>query len=99
MAQVVYDYLDSWSVQDSSKPPVCVKCSANIGKIIRMYVKQNGVSIPYGHDAAQIGDLYVCPVCNTEIVQAFSKVIDKSISKQVLSSEYAILKGVRDTLF
>ena len=99
MTQVSYDYQDSWSEQDSIKPPVCVKCSSEIGKIIRMYVKRNGVSIPYGHDCAQIGDLYICPVCHIEIVQGFSKVVDKTISKQFLNSEYAILEGVQDVLF
>ena len=99
MTQVNYSHQDSWNIKDSNKPPVCVKCSSKMGKIIRMHVKRNGVSIPYGSDLAQIGDLYACPVCHTEIVQGFSKVLDKRVSDRVLDSDYAILKGVKDTLF
>jgi hypothetical protein len=99
MTQVTFSNNESWNSRDSSKPAVCVKCSSNLGKIIRMHVKMNGVSIPYGSDSAQLGDLYVCPVCHSEIVHGFSKVLDKSISNQVLDSDYAILKGVKDTLY
>jgi len=61
-------------------------------------VKRNGVFIPYGHDSAQSGDLLVCPVCHIEIVQGFSIILGKSVSTQVLGSEYAILQDVHGEL-
>ncbi|MFA9409203.1 MAG: hypothetical protein ACERKJ_10300 [Candidatus Dadabacteria bacterium] len=61
-------------------------------------MKRNGVFIPYGHDSAQSGDLLVCPVCHIEIVQGFSIVLGKSVSAQVLGSEYAILQDVHGEL-
>jgi len=61
-------------------------------------VKRNGVFIPYGHDSAQSGDLLICPVCHIEIVQGFSIILGKSVSAQVLGSEYAILQDVHGEL-
>jgi len=61
-----------------------------------MYVKNNGVFIPYGRDSAQVGDLLVCPVCHIEIVQGLSEILGKNVSAQVLDSDYAVLKGVED---
>ena len=61
-----------------------------------MYVKNNGVFIPYGNDSAQVGDLLVCPVCHNEIIQGLSEILGKSVSSQFLESEYAVLKGVLD---
>ena len=78
------------------KQPVCVKCSKQLGKIIRMYIKNNGVFIPYGRDSAQVGDLLVCPVCHTEIIQGLSEILGKDVSTQALESDYAVLKGVQD---
>ena len=78
------------------KLPVCVSCSTKLGRVIRMYVQNNGVFIPYGVDSAQVGDLLVCPVCRNMIVQGLSEVLGKPTSTQVLESEYAILKGVKD---
>ena len=78
------------------KQPVCVQCSKKLGRIVRMYIKNNGVFIPYGRDCAQVGDLLVCPVCHTEIVQGLSEILGKNVSTQALASEYAVLKGVQD---
>jgi len=78
------------------KQPVCVQCSKKLGRIVRMYVKNNGVFIPYGRDSAQVGDLLVCPVCHIEIVQGLSEILGKDVSAQVLDSDYAVLKGVED---
>ena len=61
-----------------------------------MYVKNNGVFIPYGQDSAQVGDLLVCPVCHTEIIQGLSEILGKDVSMQALDSEYAVLRGVED---
>jgi len=61
-------------------------------------VKRNGVFIPHGHDSAQSGDLLVCPVCHIEIVLGFSNILSKSVSEQVLNSEYAILQDVHGEL-
>ena len=97
MTQVLNSYSDH-ELLDNSIKPVCVKCSKNFGAIIRMEVKRNGVSIPYGPDSAQMGDLFVCPVCHNEIIQGLSKVLSKSLSKQVLNTDYAILKEVNDNL-
>ena len=91
MTQVIHNVRDSWSERELCKQPVCVKCSKGIGQIVRFLVKRNGVFIPYGHDSAQSGDLLVCPVCHIEIVQGFSIILGKSVSAQVLGSEYAIL--------
>jgi len=66
--------------------------------VVRFYVKRSGVFIPYGHDAAQVGDLLVCPVCHAEIIQGFGEILGKPISVQVLDSSHAILKGVQDHL-
>ena len=78
------------------KQPVCVQCSRKLGRIVRMYIKNNGVFIPYGADSAQVGDLLVCPVCHTEIVQGLSEILGKDVSSQALDSDYAVLKGVQD---
>jgi hypothetical protein len=83
------------SRQELYKQPVCVTCSNKIGKVVRLCVKRNGVFIPYGHDAAQVGDLLACPVCHTEIVHGYD-VLGRADSVQVLNSEYAILRGVKD---
>ena len=98
MTQVIHNVRDSWSERELCKQPVCVKCSQGIGQIVRFLVKRNGVFIPYGHDSAQSGDLLVCPVCHIEIVQGFSIVLGKSVSAQVLGSEYAILQDVHGEL-
>lgn len=58
--------------------------------------KRNGVYIPYGYESALSGDLWVCPVCNAEIVKSFGDRMEKPISTQVLESNYSILPGVRD---
>jgi hypothetical protein len=71
--------------------PVCVKCSKNTGKIVRLFVKRNGIFIPYGQDGAQAGDLLSCPICHTEIVQGFSNILRKPFSTHVLDSDHAIL--------
>jgi len=94
MTQVIHNVRDSWSERELYRQPVCVKCSQGIGQIVRFLVKRNGVFIPYGHDSAQSGDLLVCPVCHIEIVQGFSIILGKSVSTQVLGSEYAILQDV-----
>jgi hypothetical protein len=96
MTQVIHGLDESWGEQIPLKQPVCVKCSRKLGRIVRMYVKNNGVFIPYGSDSAQVGDLLVCPVCHNEIVQGFSEILGQSVSAQVLESDYAILKGVKD---
>ena len=98
MTQVIPNVRDSWSELELYKQPVCVKCSQGIGQIVRFLVKRNGVFIPYGHDSAQSGDLLVCPVCHIEIVQGFSIILGKSVSAQVLGSEYAILQDVHGEL-
>ena len=98
MTQVIQNVRDSWSERELYKQPVCVKCSQGIGQIVRFLVKRNGVFIPYGHDSAQSGDLLVCPVCHIEIVQGFSIILGKSVSAQVLGSEYAILQDVHGEL-
>ena len=98
MTQVIHNVRDSWGERELSKQPVCVKCSQGIGQIVRFLVKQNGVFIPHGPDSAQSGDLLVCPVCHIEIVQGFSNFLGKSISAQVLDSEYAILQDVHGEL-
>jgi len=95
MTQVISTQ-ETFGDQIHYKQPVCVKCSKKLGKIIRMYVKNNGVFIPYGRDSAQVGDLLVCPVCHTEIVQGLSEILGKDVSVQALDSEYAVLKGVQD---
>ena len=98
MTQIIHSVRDSWGERELYKQPVCVKCSQGIGYIVRFLVKQNGVFIPYGHDSAQSGDLLVCPVCHIEIVQGFSNILGKSVSAQVLDSEYAILQDVNGEL-
>lgn len=98
MTQVIKSVRDSWGERELYKQPVCVKCSQGIGQIVRFLVKRNGVFIPYGHDSAQSGDLLVCPVCHIEIVQGFSIILGKSVSEQILDSEYAILQDVHDEL-
>ncbi len=95
MTQVISLH-ETWGEQIPHKQPVCVQCSKKLGRIIRMYVKNNGVFIPYGQDSAQVGDLLVCPVCHIEIVQGLSEILGKDVSVQVLDSEYAVLKGVED---
>lgn len=95
MTQVI-TIQEHWSEQIPHKQPVCVQCSKKLGRIIRMYVKNNGVFIPYGRDSAQVGDLLVCPVCHIEIIQGLSEILGKNVSAQVLDSEYAVLKGVED---
>jgi hypothetical protein len=96
MAQIIHANHESRGEPEPYKDPVCVKCSNKLGRVVRMYVKNNGVFIPYGRDAAQVGDLLVCPVCHVEIIQGFSEILRKSVADQVLESEYAILKGVQD---
>jgi hypothetical protein len=81
--------------QELYRQPVCVTCSNKIGKVVRLCVKRNGVFIPYGHALAQVGDLLACPVCHTEIVHGYD-ILDRIESLQVLDSEYAILRGVKD---
>ena len=81
------------------KQPVCVQCSKKLGRIVRMYIKNNGVFIPYGRDSAQVGDLLVCPVCHMEIVQGLSEILGKDVSAQALDSEYAVLNEVQDLPF
>ena len=98
MTQVIQSVRDSWGERELYKQPVCVKCSQGIGQIVRFLVKRNGVFIPYGHNSAQSGDLLVCPVCHIEIVQGFSIILGKSVSAQVLDSEYAILQDVHGKL-
>ena len=98
MTQVRQSVRDSWGERELYKHPVCVKCSQGIGQIVRFLVKRNGVFIPYGHDSAQSGDLLVCPVCHIEIVQGFSIILGKSVSEQVLDSEYAIFQDVHGEL-
>ena len=98
MTQVIKSVRDSWGERELYKQPVCVKCSQGIGQIVRFLVKRNGVFIPYGHDSAQSGDLLVCPVCHIEIVQGFSIILGKSVSEQILDSEYAILQDVHGEL-
>ena len=98
MTQGIQCIQDSWGEQELYKQPVCVKCSQGIGQIVRLLVKRNGVFIPYGKDSAQSGDLLVCPVCHIEIVQGFSIILGKSVSEQVLDSEYAILQDVHGEL-
>ena len=95
MTQVIKLH-DKWGELTPHKQPVCVRCSKQTGRIVRMYVKNNGVFIPYGRDSVQVGDLLVCPVCHTEIIQGLSEVLGRPVSTQVLESEYAILKGVQD---
>ena len=96
MTQVIPSLHETWEEPTHYKQPVCVQCSKKLGKIVRMYVKNNGVFIPYGRDSAQVGDLLVCPVCHIEIVQGLSEILGKSVSAQVLDSEYAVLKGAQD---
>jgi hypothetical protein len=96
MTQVIHSHQEIWKEQTYYKQPVCVQCSNKLGKVIRMYVKNNGVFIPYGVDLAQVGDLLVCPVCHIEIIQGFSEILGRSVSEQALESEYAVLKGVQD---
>ena len=98
MTQVISIH-EPWGEQIPHKQPVCVQCSKKLGTIVRMYVKNNGVFIPYGRDSAQVGDLLVCPVCHTEIVQGLSEILGKNVSSQVLESEHALLKGVQDLPF
>ena len=98
MTQVIHNIRDSWSERELYKQPVCVKCSQGIGQVVRFLVKRNGVFIPHGHDSAQSGDLLVCPVCHIEIVLGFSNILSKSVSEQVLNSEYAILQDVHGEL-
>jgi hypothetical protein len=95
---MIHSYRDLEDYTQANRQPVCVKCSHQLGQVIRLCVKRNGVVIPYGHDSAQVGDLLVCPICHTEIINGFGEVLSKSASNQVLTSEYAILKGVKDYL-
>ena len=96
MMQAIHNFHGSIGERIIHKQPVCVNCSKKLGKVVRMYVKENGVIIPYGYNSAQVGDLLVCPVCHFEIVQGFSEILDHTFSNQVLESEYAILKRVKD---
>ena len=96
MTQVISNYQDSGSRVGLYTHPVCVKCSKNTGKIVRLYVKRNGIFIPYGQDSAQAGDLLSCPICHNEIVQGLSGILGKPVSTQVLDSDHAILQGVHD---
>jgi hypothetical protein len=98
MIHMIHSYKNFEDSTQTNRQPVCVKCSHQLGQVIRLCVKRNGVVIPYGHDSAQVGDLLVCPICHTEIIQSFSEILSKSVCDQVLTSEYAILKGVKDYL-
>jgi hypothetical protein len=90
------DLLDTTKVDNR---PVCVKCSKNTGQIIRFSAKRNGVYIPYGNESAISGDLWICPICNSEIIKGFGDRMEKPISSQVLKSKHSILHGVRDDFF
>jgi hypothetical protein len=79
-----------------NRRPVCVKCSKVTGRVVRLSTKCNGVYIPYGHESALAGDLWVCPVCGAEIVEGFGDCLEKLVAAQALVSDYAILRGVRD---
>jgi hypothetical protein len=92
------DNLDLLVGQEANNLPVCVQCSKSTGHVVRFNVKQNGVYIPYGNDSALAGDLYICPICNTEIIEGFGDLMEKPISTQTLESEYSILRGVRDNI-
>jgi hypothetical protein len=91
MTQITSNDKDPHSRQVFNMHPVCVKCSKNTGKIVRLFVKRNGIFIPYGQDGAQAGDLLSCPICHTEIVQGFSNILRKPFSTHVLDSDHAIL--------
>lgn len=51
----------------TDKRPYCVACEE------RMMVKKNGVSIPYGEDGVQYGDLWQCEVCGAQIIIGFGE--------------------------
>ena len=91
-----YGFLE---MQEIDKRPVCVKCSKNTRQVIRFLSKRNGEFIPYGYESALSGDLWVCPICNTEIIKGFGDRMEKSVSFQALESNYSILQGVRDDYF
>ena len=96
--QAIQRCLNNKDAQKISKQPICVNCSKNIGQVVRLCVKRNGVFVPYGDESAQTGDLWVCPICHVEIIQGFGEILDKDTSDQVLKSDYAVLKGVKDFL-
>ena len=96
--QTVQNRRNIKGIQKISKQPICVNCSKKIGQVVRLCVKRNGVFVPYGNESAQTGDLLVCPICHVEIIQGFGEILDKDISEQVLNSDYAVLKGVKDFL-
>lgn len=92
MIQTISNDQDSSSRQVFNMLPVCVKCSKSTGKIVRLFVKRNGIFIPYGQESAQAGDLLSCPICHTEIVQGFSNILRKPFSTRVLDCDHAILQ-------
>jgi len=89
-----------WKVKEMpDNRPICVRCSLESKKIIRLRTEKVGVVIPYGTHGFRPGDLYQCPVCGRGIVLGFGDPVSGPMEhvQQVLNDRYNnILYGVAD---
>lgn len=79
--------------------PICIKCSQETGKVVRLRNEKSGVVVPYGSDGYRHGDIYQCPVCGRGIVMKFGDPVHaprEHIQKVLENKNTNVLYGVVD---
>ena len=79
--------------------PICIKCSLETGKVVRLINEKSGVVVPYSSHGYRRGDLYQCSICGRGIVIGFGDPVyaPREHIQQVLEDKKTnIIYGVTD---